>query len=316
VPNASHALIAVRVEHIEKNTLHSQLRSSLKGLLLLAILSLFWGLGWPAMKITLAEVRPWTFRAVCLMTSGSALLLLARSGGYRLRVPPEDLWPLILTSIINITGWHILSAHGVAAMQAGRAAIVAYTMPLWAVILSRLLLKEEVTAPRLWALAVGFAGLVLLLGPDVQKIGAAPAGVIFMLGAAFCWAAGTVLIKFFRWHMPAALVMGWQLLIGGIPVVIGALLLDPPAALGGISWKAAAAFVYLIAGPMIFCHWAFFVVVQMFPANVAALSTLIIPVIGVFSSALLLGEALSLYELTALCLVVVALALTSLGKRP
>jgi drug/metabolite transporter (DMT)-like permease len=158
--------------------------------------------------------------------------------------------------------------------------------------------------------------LALLLGPDFQKVGAAPAGVLFMLGAAFCWAAGTVLVKFFRWHMPATLVMGWQLLIGGIPVVIGALWLDPLAALGGISWKAAATFVYLIAGPMIFCHWAFFVVVQLFPANVAALSTLSIPVIGVFSSALLLGEALSLSELIALCLVVVALALTSLGKRP
>jgi len=304
------------VEEIKENHSHPAAGSSLKGLLLLALLSLFWGLGWPAMKVTLADVRPWTFRAVCLMASGSALLALARSGGNRLRVPPEDLGPLILTSVINITGWHILSAHGVAAMQAGRAAIVAYTMPLWAIILSRLILKEDITAPRLWALAVGFVGLALLLGPDLQKVGAAPAGVIFMLGAAFCWAAGTVLVKFFRWHMPAALVMGWQLLIGGIPIVMGALLLDPLTALGDISLKAAAAFVYLIAGPMIFCHWAFFVVVQMFPANVAALSTLSIPVIGVFSSALLLGEALSLYELIALCLVVVALALTSLGKRP
>jgi drug/metabolite transporter (DMT)-like permease len=281
----------------------------------LAVLSLFWGLGWPAMKVTLAEVRPWTFRAVCLMTSGSALLTLARCGGNRLRVSPEDLWPLFLTSIINISGWHILSAHGVAAMQAGRAAIVAYTMPLWAIILSRLILRENITAPRMWALAVGFAGLALLLGPDIQKVGAAPAGAIFMLGAAFCWAAGTVLVKFFRWHMPAALVMGWQLVIGGIPVVIGALLSDPPTALSDMSWKAAATFAYLIAGPMIFCHWAFFVVVQLFPANVAALSTLSIPLIGVFSSSLLLGEALSLYELIALCLVVVSLALTTLGKR-
>jgi drug/metabolite transporter (DMT)-like permease len=267
------------------------------------------------MKVTLAEVRPWTFRAVCLMTSGSALLTLARCGGNRLRVSPEDLWPLFLTSIINISGWHILSAHGVAAMQAGRAAIVAYTMPLWAIILSRLILRENITAPRMWALAVGFAGLALLLGPDIQKVGAAPAGAIFMLGAAFCWAAGTVLVKFFRWHMPAALVMGWQLVIGGIPVVIGALLSDPPTALSDMSWKAAATFAYLIAGPMIFCHWAFFVVVQLFPANVAALSTLSIPLIGVFSSSLLLGEALSLYELIALCLVVVSLALTTLGKR-
>lgn len=282
---------------------------------MLVLLSLFWGLGWPAMKVTLAEIRPWTFRAICLMAAGAGLLALARAGGIRLAVPSEDLKPLVVTSIINITGWHILSAHGIAAMQAGRAAIVAYTMPLWAIMLSRMLLKERITATRLWALAVGFSGLVLLLGPDFHRISAAPAGVIYMLGAAFCWAAGTVLVKFFNWHMPAALVMGWQLLIGGIPVVIGAFLLDPLTALGSVSWEAAATFVYIIAGPMIFCHWAFFVVVQIFPANVAALSTLSIPVIGVFSSALLLGEALSSSELVALCLVVVALALTSLKLR-
>jgi len=67
--------------------------------------------------------------------------------------------------------------------------------------------------------------------------------------------------------------------------------------------------------PIIFCHWAFFRVVQIFPANVAALSTLCIPAIGVFSSALLLGEPLRTYELVALGLVVVSLGLTSFSKR-
>jgi drug/metabolite transporter (DMT)-like permease len=282
---------------------------------LLALLSLFWGLGWPAMKIVLNEVRPWTFRAVCLMAAGGGMLALARAGGHRLNIPPEDLQPIVVTSIINITGWHVLSAHGIAAMQAGRAAIVAYLMPLWAVILSRLLLKERITAARLCAMVVGFGGLALLLGPDIHKVGAAPAGSLLMLGAAFCWAAGTVLVKFFRWRMPAVLVMGWQLLIGGIPVVIGALMLDPWPDIAGLSWNAWAALIFLIAGPMIFCHWAFFVVVQLFPANVAALSTLSIPVIGVFSSALLLGEPFEIYELAALALVVVSLGLTSLSKR-
>jgi drug/metabolite transporter (DMT)-like permease len=300
---------------IKENSSPSRPGSSLKGLLLLALLSLLWGLGWPTMKICLSEIRPWTFRAICLMAAGSGLLALARAGGNRLKVPVGDLKPLVVTSLINITGWHILSAHGIAAMHASRAAIVAYTMPLWAIMLSRLLLKERITTSRLWALAVGFSGLALLLGPDLHRIGAAPAGVIFMLGAAFCWAAGTVLVKFFHWHMAAALVMGWQLLIGGIPVVIGAFLLDPLTALEGVSWKAAVTFLYVIAGPMIFCHWAFFVVVQMFPANVAALSTLSIPVIGVFSSALLLGEAISSSELIALGLVVVSLALTSQTRK-
>ena len=195
--------------------------------MLLALLSLFWGLAWPAMKIVLGEIRPWTFRAICLAAGGAALLALARAGGAALRVPAGDLTPLIITSLINITGWHILSAYGLTLLHAGRAVIIAYTMPLWAILLSRLLLKEHITSARWWALGIGWTGLALLLGPDMQAVGAAPLGALMMLGAAACWAAGTVLVKFFKWHMPGTLVMGWQLLIGGIPIVVGAILIDP-----------------------------------------------------------------------------------------
>jgi drug/metabolite transporter (DMT)-like permease len=116
--------------------------------------------------------------------------------------------------------------------------------------------------------------------------------------------------------MPATLVMGWQLLIGGIPVVFGALLLEPAGAVTDISLKALLTLGFVLLLPIIFCHWAFFRVVQIFPANVAALSTLSIPAIGVFSSALLLNEPLRLYELVALGLVVIALGLTGWSRRP
>lgn len=283
--------------------------------MLLALLSLFWGLAWPAMKIVLSEIRPWTFRAICLAAGGAGLLALARAGGASLRVPAGDLRPLVITSLINITGWHILSAYGISMLHAGRAAIIAYTMPLWAILLSRLLLKEQITSARLCALCAGSAGLALLLAPDLQAVGAAPIGALMMVGAAVCWGAGTVLVKFFKWHMPGTLVMGWQLLIGGVPIVLGAILIDPVTAIAAVSWKAIAALIFVVALPTIFCHWAFFMVVQIFPANVAALSTLGIPVIGVFSSALILEEPVTATEMVALFMIVLSLGLTSLGGR-
>ena len=283
--------------------------------MLLALLSLFWGLAWPAMKIVLSEIRPWTFRAICLAAGGAGLLALARAGGASLRVPAGDLRPLVITSLINITGWHILSAYGISMLHAGRAAIIAYTMPLWAILLSRLLLKEQITSARLWALCVGSTGLALLLAPDLQAVGAAPIGALMMVGAAVCWGAGTVLVKFFKWHMPGTLVMGWQLLIGGVPIVLGAILIDPVTAIAAVSWKAIAALIFVVALPTIFCHWAFFMVVQIFPANVAALCTLGIPVIGAFSSALILEEPVTATEMVALFMIVLSLGLTSLGGR-
>ncbi|MDH3596586.1 MAG: EamA family transporter, partial [Rhodospirillales bacterium] len=55
-------------------------------------------------------------------------------------------------------------------------------------------------------------------------------------------------------------------------------------------------------------HWAFFQIVRLFPAALAAIGTLAIPVVGVFASALVLGEAVGVRELTALTLVCGALA--------
>ena len=81
---------------------------------------------------------------------------------------------------------------------------------------------------------------------------------------------------------------------------MGAILIDPVTAIAAVSWKAIAALIFVVALPIIFCHWAFFMVVQIFPANVAALSTLSVPVIGVFSSALILEEPVTATELVAL----------------
>lgn len=294
---------------------HPQPGSPLKGVLLVVLVSLFWGLGWTAMKVVLNEMGPWTFRSICLLGGGASLLLLARAGGAPLKVPAEDLKALAVTALINVTGWHILSAYGVSLLHSGRAAIIAYSMPLWAVILSRVLLGERITPRRWGALIVGFAGLALLIGPEVKALETAPAGAAFMLAAAACWGAGTVLVKFFPWHMPGTLVMGWQLAIGGIPVIIGTLLIEPVPAIASFSGSALLALAFMLLGPIVLCQWAFFTVVQIFPANVAALSTLSIPVIGVFSGALLLNEPVTWNEATALFLVLVSLGLTAFRPR-
>ena len=49
---------------------------SLSGILLLATLTLTWGFNWPMMKLALQEVPPWTFRTLCVMVGGAALLAL------------------------------------------------------------------------------------------------------------------------------------------------------------------------------------------------------------------------------------------------
>lgn len=278
------------------------------GYLLLAALTLFWGGNWPVMKLALTEIPVWWFRAICLLCGGIGLLSLARVGGQRLAVPRRELRPLMICTLFNVVGWHICSAYGVSLMAAGRASIIAFTMPLWATLLGSLVLGDRLTARRATGLGLGLASLLVLIGPDLGAARAAPLGAVFMLGAAMSWAAGTISVKHFALSLPTAVLAGWQLVLGCIVVVPIALIFEDPPAPADLSGAALLSLAYIIALPMVFCQWAYLKVVRLFPAVLAAIGTLAIPVVGVLFSALILGEAVGLREFAALALVCGGLA--------
>ncbi len=275
------------------------------GILLLVALTIAWGVNWPMMKLALQEVQPWAFRSLCLMVGGTTLLAVTGASGRSVRFPAGCLLPLALVSVFNITAWHLLSAYALLKTGSGRAAIIGYTMPLWAAPLSVLLLGARLTLRQGLALLLGMAALVLLIGQDLAVVGTAPVGALMMAGAALGWAIGTVLIKKFDWKgMPVMALTGWQQLIGGVPIVIGWWLLEPFPDLGGLSLRATAALAYVIVVGTVFCHAAYFKLVSLLPAHVAAISVLAVPAVGVISSAWLLGEPVGLAEAAALLLVV------------
>jgi drug/metabolite transporter (DMT)-like permease len=275
------------------------------GVALLITLTITWGLNWPMMKLALAEVPPWTFRSLCLMVGGSILLALARASGGPVAVPKGQLPALACVALFNITGWHLFSAYAVLNTGAGRAAIIGYTMPLWASVLGIWVLHTRPTARQGAALLLGMGALVLLMAKDFGAVGATPTGALLMLGAAICWAIGTVLVKRFAWDgLTVTALTGWQQLIGGLPIVIGWWLLEPVPDLGALSLPAALGLAYAVFVAMIFCQTAYFKLLSLLPAHVAAISVLPVPVVGVVSSALLLGEPVGPAEIAALTLVV------------
>jgi drug/metabolite transporter (DMT)-like permease len=281
-------------------------------LLMLAGLTVIWGLNWPIMKVALDELPVLAFRTFCLAIAGAGLLAIAAAARLPLAVPRREWRPLLLVAFANTTMWHVCSAFALAHLPAGRAAILAYTMPLWASLLAVPMLGERLRWTTLAALAVGLAGMGLLIAPDWARIVAAPIGTMSIITAAFGWALGTVGFKMVRWSMPTTVVAGWQYLLGGVPVALGALWHDAGFAFGAVHWTAWAAALYSATLPLIFCQWAFFRLVQAAPASVAAIGTLAIPVVGVISGSLMLGERIGADVVGALVLVVIALVLVLL----
>jgi drug/metabolite transporter (DMT)-like permease len=282
--------------------------------LLLAALTFGWGFNWPMMKLALAELPVWTFRGICVVLGAAGLFLIARAGGLAVRPPPGQWGRIALTALFNVTLWNVLIAYGLTLLPAGRSVILAYTMPLWVILLSSMMLGERLTVRRAIGLALGMGGMLLLIARELGAIQAAPLGVVFVIGAALSWAMGTVLLKRFPTRMPTTSFTGWQLLIGGIPIVLGALVVDP------LRWEpigaaATVAVVYNVAVAFVLCYWAWYKIVASASAGVSAIGSLLIPVVGVFSSMLVLGERPSLPEYLALALVMAALATVLVPSR-
>lgn len=291
------------------------MRVPVSGILLLGLLTLCWGGNWPAMKVAVAEIPPWTFRTICLVVGGVLLLALARLRGQSLAVPKAERAPLVWAAAFNITAWQLCSAYALTLMRAGRASIIAFTMPLWAVILDRLIFGERVPPARAGALALGLVGLAVLIGPDLGHMTAAPAGALFILGASIAWAAGTLVLKHHRWTIPTTVLTAWQVVLGSVPVVLGMVLFEGTPSLEGLSAGALAGLSYATVVGIVFAHYLWFYLVRLLPPAVAAIGVLGVPVVGVLSSALLVGESVGLREVVALLCVVPALAIVLVGPR-
>jgi len=264
------------------------------------------------MKIILSELTVWWFRAFCLIVGGCILMLVSALSGNRCKLRVHEIGPVLLCGCFAILGWMVFSAYGVSQMPAGRASIIAFTMPLWATLIAAYVLGERITMTKVAGLLLGLLGLGVLIGPDLVILKRAPVGAFFMLSAAISWAIGTVLLKKINWHLPTLSNIAWQLLFSSIPVTLVAALSEPLPDFTTLSGSVVIALVYIFLFPMSFCQWAYFKTVGLLPASIAAMGTLMVPVIGVYSSYLILDEKVGIADLLALLLVLSALVLVLL----
>ena len=287
------------------------------GLLLIALLSLTWGLNWPVLKLGVTELEPLTFRASTLGFAGLGLLLVSNLSGESIRID-RALWPrVIVLSLFNITGWSALIVFGVHQVPAGRSAILAYTLPIWSLLFSLWLLHEPLSPRKILGVVLGVGGMVVLLGEEIVNVQRAPLGALMIIGAAISWGFGTVLLR--RWAMPTSqtTLTGWMMLIGWIPILLATPLVDPHAASSLATMNRTAWFAVLynifISGSI--ANWVWFRMARTLPVAVSSLSSLPVPVVGVFSGMYFLGERPGASEFVALALVLASLVAVMLPER-
>ena len=284
-----------------------------RALFLLVALTLVWGTNWPLFPYAVREVSVWTFRSVAMTGAGLLLLAIARLRGAPLRIPRKYWITVALATFFYLILWNITSTYAALLIPSGQAAVLGFTMPLWAALIAWAVLGERLSPRLLLAIVLGGAGVALLMVPSFAAYAAAPLGLALGLLSAIGWAIGTLVLKRGNVQVPVLVLTGWQLLLGAVPVAIGAVVLGDGQWFVP-SWQSIAVIAWITVIPMCIGNVCWNAIVYLLPANIAGLSSVMVPVVAMFSGALVNGEPLGRLELLSMAICVTALAL-ALGER-
>jgi len=281
------------------------------GLMFLAITSIGWGFNWPVTKFLLAELPPLTLRGVTGVLGAVLLAALAVIRRQSLKVDPE-IWPRLVTAaMLNVTGWMVLMGLALLWLPASEAALIAYTMPVWASIIAWPVLGERPTVLRTLGLVMAFAGLASIMGGNGIAASAEKLpGIIMALGGALGFAVGTVFSKKYPIHLPPITAAAWQIGIGCLPISIIGLLIETTH-LDKVTPVGWWLLVYSTVVQFCIAYVSWFAALARLPASVAAIGTMAVPVIGVVASALALGEPLGAGQIAALVFTLAAVVLAT-----
>jgi drug/metabolite transporter (DMT)-like permease len=281
-----------------------------RALPLVVVLTLLWGTNWVLFPLAVREVSVWTFRAICVMGSGLLLLLVARLQGVSLQVPRRQRGHLALAAVTYLVIWNIGSTYASVLIPSGQAAVLGFTMPVWATLLSWLVMGERPSRRLILSVMLSSCGVALLGFAARHTYASAPIGFILGLSAGLGWACGTLILKRAGIVIPPIVSTGWQLVIAAVPLSIAALALGTREPFIP-SWTTFAVIGYITLVPMALGNVVWFSIVDMVPASVSGLSTVMVPIVAMATGAFFRGEPLGPVEIGAMaccaCALLVAL---------
>jgi drug/metabolite transporter (DMT)-like permease len=286
----------------------------------LLLLTLVWGLNWPVMKLGVSGTPahpsafpPLTFRALSMLLGLPVLAAALLWLGVPLRAPRVHWRGIARLAVLNMMVWHVIIIVAVQQLSSGRSAVLGYTMPVFSALWAVLVFGERLGWRQSLGVLAAALAVVLLLASEFTRLAGAPLAAAAVLVAACVWAYGTHALR--RSTLPVALLTLVLWMTASTAVLISVLAWvfergqwrwpEPPV-WGAIGYNALGVFG--------FAHAAWFYLARTLPPVASGISVMLIPVLGTFSGAWLLGETLLWQDFAAVGLIVIAIACV-LGRR-
>jgi len=275
-------------------------------LLMVLIVTVSWGMNYPVMKFVVNSYPPSAFRAFTFLIGCMALGSYAHLKGISIFVPKHERKALFKLSLFNMVGWHLPMIYGVSLLNSGRAAIIGYTMPVWALLASAVLYREKITITALLGIVLAMSAALLLAWGSAGQWGNHPLGIAVMLVAAITWGVGNAMMKNSKLSISGITLTFWALFIAFVFFVITTTIFEQDL----WEWPNLMQWLAILYGGVItfaVSYVAWFHVARKLSAVSSGLSITLVPVFGVTGGALILGESVTLPDIIALVLILLSM---------
>jgi len=274
----------------------------------LILLAIIWGYNWVVMKKSLQYMGPFDFNALRMALGGVILLFFMLASRMSLR--PRQVPMTILLGLVQTAAGTGLIIWALVEAGAGKTVILVYTMPFWILIFAWPVLSEKIQGANWIPVVTAVVGLFLILEPWTLK--STVFSEVMAVVAGVCWGLSAIIIKLMqkRPDFDLVSVTAWQFVYGSVPLVIVALLVPQQPAQWTAYLMAAVFYNAVLVCALAFLLWTY--IVKKLPAGVAGMGTLAVPVIGIMSSMLELGERPDTFEAWGMVLILAAIAILTL----
>jgi drug/metabolite transporter (DMT)-like permease len=285
------------------------------GWVLFMVLGFVWGSSYLWIKIGLGSLPPLTLIAGRLILGGLFLAAVVALARQELPRRPMAYVHLLVMSVVNIVLPFILITVGEQTIDSAMAAILNATVPLGVIVIAPMFLPDErITAARVAGLAVGFAGVILLVAPDLVNLQDADlTGELMMLGSSLAYAVGNVYARRNVHGMRPMIPALFQVTFAAVIVVVLALLIDRPFETVDPAPEAIIAVIWLgLLGSGV-AYLCYFTLLQLWGATRTSTVAYLLPVWGIVLGALVLNDPVTVNRIAGTALVIVGIALVNSG---
>ena len=247
-----------------------------------------------------------------------ALWLLVRRGRSALRVTRAELAGCAIVGVALLLGGNGLVSVGQdQGVPSGLAALVIATIPLWVILFRRVAGERLGRATPLWV-ALGFAGVALLLVPGDRPDDAPIGGMLILVAAAFCWASGSFASSRLTIPDDPIRATALQMLLGGGAMALVGLLAGEGGQVdfAAFSWESTVAFAYLVLIGSLCAFTAYAWLLKNAPISQVATYAYVNPVVAIALGALFVSEEVTPMMVIAAIVICASVAGTIRQESP